>query len=217
MPAVAWSCRACRAPEGAAHSAIHCRRLCLQRGRGNGERLGGQRRLRWLPAAQPAAVSSDNHAQCARERLWLHLIAACLAAADRPPLPPPLLQGQTQGKSRRTTHGSDYDEGGRTAAGPRWEPLEAVASRGGAPLHRMLASIARQHRSPTGRTPTALQRAAPPPLPRPTRTGHGYGRGSPPVPGSPLIYSPQVPMEPIPRGEEHGRGGSVYGQSEFAG
>ncbi|PSC67363.1 SNF1-related kinase regulatory subunit beta-2 isoform B [Micractinium conductrix] len=65
--------------------------------------------------------------------------------------------GQTQGKSRRTTHGSDYDE------------------------------------------------------------GHGYGRGSPPVPGSPLIYSPQVPMEPIPRGEEHGRGGSVYGQSEFAG
>lgn len=44
-----------------------------------------------------------------------------------------------------------------------------------------------------------------------------YDRGSPPVPGSPLTYSPQVPMEPIPRGNEHGRGGSVYGQSEFAG
>jgi 5'-AMP-activated protein kinase regulatory beta subunit len=44
-----------------------------------------------------------------------------------------------------------------------------------------------------------------------------YDRGSPPVPGSPLTYSPQVPMEPIPRGDEHGRGGSVYGQSEFAG
>lgn len=47
--------------------------------------------------------------------------------------------------------------------------------------------------------------------------GHSYGRGSPPVPGSPLTYSPQVPMEPIPKGEEYGRGGSVYGQSEFAG
>ncbi len=47
---------------------------------------------------------------------------------------------------------------------------------------------------------------------------HSYGsRGSPPVPGSPLTYSPQVPMEPIPKGEEYGRGGSVYGQSEFAG
>lgn len=47
---------------------------------------------------------------------------------------------------------------------------------------------------------------------------HSYGsRGSPPVPGSPLTYSPQVPMEPIPKGDEYGRGGSVYGQSEFAG
>lgn len=45
------------------------------------------------------------------------------------------------------------------------------------------------------------------------------GSASPPMsPGSPLTYSPQVPMEPIPtRGEEAGRGGSVYGQSEFAG
>ncbi|KAL4859538.1 SNF1-related protein kinase regulatory subunit beta-2 [Chlorella vulgaris] len=46
---------------------------------------------------------------------------------------------------------------------------------------------------------------------------HSFGRGSPPIPGSPLTYSPQVPMEPISKGEEFGRGGSVYGQSEFAG
>lgn len=38
-------------------------------------------------------------------------------------------------------------------------------------------------------------------------------------PGSPLTYSPQIPMEPIPsKPEEVARvGGSVYGQSEFAG
>ena len=52
---------------------------------------------------------------------------------------------------------------------------------------------------------------------------HSYGRGSPPVPGSPLTYSPQLAMEPtIVKGggggaDEFGRGGSVYGQSEFAG
>lgn len=35
---------------------------------------------------------------------------------------------------------------------------------------------------------------------------------SPTVPGSPITYSPQLPMEPLSRAE-----GSVYGQSEFAG
>lgn len=52
-------------------------------------------------------------------------------------------------------------------------------------------------------------------------TQHSYARSaSPPMsPGSPLTYSPQIPMEPIPtKHEEAARGGgSVYGQTEFAG
>ncbi len=41
--------------------------------------------------------------------------------------------------------------------------------------------------------------------------------GSPLSPGSPLTYSPQIAMEPLSKGDEFQRGGSVYGQSEFAG
>jgi 5'-AMP-activated protein kinase regulatory beta subunit len=38
---------------------------------------------------------------------------------------------------------------------------------------------------------------------------------SPPVPGSPITYSPQLPMEPLAK---HGNDtGSIYGHSEFAG
>lgn len=45
----------------------------------------------------------------------------------------------------------------------------------------------------------------------------GYGRSSPPMsPGSPLTYSPQIPMEPIPKHDEVGRGGP-YSHTEFAG
>lgn len=38
--------------------------------------------------------------------------------------------------------------------------------------------------------------------------------GSPSIPGSPVTYSPQLPMEPMPARDF---GGSVYGQTEFAG
>jgi hypothetical protein len=41
--------------------------------------------------------------------------------------------------------------------------------------------------------------------------------GSPLAPGSPLTYSPQIAMEPLSKNDEFQRGGSVYGQSEFAG
>jgi len=42
----------------------------------------------------------------------------------------------------------------------------------------------------------------------------GYKSGSPSVPGSPLTFSPQVPMEPMPR---HANDIASLGQSEFAG
>lgn len=46
---------------------------------------------------------------------------------------------------------------------------------------------------------------------------HAPVSGSPLTPGSPLTYSPQIAMEPLSKGDEYQRAGSVYGQSEFAG
>lgn len=127
-------------------------------------------------------------------------------------MPPP--QGQTQGKARPRAgaHPADHD----------YEPSPHSYSRGSPPVPGSPLTYSPQARS--GRGCLALRLAAAP-ASRPAlgrrrrslgRRLHAAVRRAPPA--APTALPPlQVPMEPISKGDEYGRGGSVYGQSEFAG